>query len=327
MTKITIIRHAEAEGNLYRRAHGWFNGRITPTGRLQIKRLEERTAHEIERSGRYDVLYSSDLGRAMETAGAVSRAAGIPIVPCPGLREINSGEWEDLPWGYLNLKYPDLVSSYTAYPEWRAGGGESTEQLCRRLADTLDGIVSANMGKSICIVSHAVAIKALFCRIYGIPPSGFLSTPSVSNASVSVYEYDGTSFTPIIVNDTSHISDIVQLKALLPEGIERRDTQLWFRSADIASDLPLVVEFWKNSWLAVHGDLSDFDMNAVKSEAARMLRANRDSVCFAKLVEAVKRAVLMSESECAGCDGYRVLEFDSRNADAHISHPRQPPQH
>ena len=34
MTTIYLIRHAEAEGNLYRRAHGWYNSTITDRGRL-----------------------------------------------------------------------------------------------------------------------------------------------------------------------------------------------------------------------------------------------------------------------------------------------------
>lgn len=32
MTRIYIVRHAEAEGNLYRRAHGWYNSLITQRG-------------------------------------------------------------------------------------------------------------------------------------------------------------------------------------------------------------------------------------------------------------------------------------------------------
>ena len=70
MTKITIIRHAEAEGNLYRRVHGWFNSNITPTGRAQIQRLEERFRDDVANGINYDVIYSSDLIRTMETAGA-----------------------------------------------------------------------------------------------------------------------------------------------------------------------------------------------------------------------------------------------------------------
>ena len=39
MTRIYLIRHAEAEGNLYRRAQGWYNGLITENGCRQIAAL------------------------------------------------------------------------------------------------------------------------------------------------------------------------------------------------------------------------------------------------------------------------------------------------
>ncbi|MCM1149955.1 MAG: histidine phosphatase family protein, partial [Butyricicoccus sp.] len=41
MTKIYLIRHAEAEGNIYRRAHGWYDGRVSAKGRRQIDALAE----------------------------------------------------------------------------------------------------------------------------------------------------------------------------------------------------------------------------------------------------------------------------------------------
>ena len=42
MTTIYLIRHAEAEGNLYRRAHGWYNSTITDRGYRQIAALAKR---------------------------------------------------------------------------------------------------------------------------------------------------------------------------------------------------------------------------------------------------------------------------------------------
>ena len=46
MTKFYVIRHAEAEGNLYRRIHGWYDSLITPNGYRQIAALEGRFAQE-----------------------------------------------------------------------------------------------------------------------------------------------------------------------------------------------------------------------------------------------------------------------------------------
>ena len=59
MTSIYLIRHAEAEGNLFRRAQGHWNGKITARGKLQIDALAERF-----KDTRLDAVYSSDLDRA-----------------------------------------------------------------------------------------------------------------------------------------------------------------------------------------------------------------------------------------------------------------------
>ncbi|NLL34882.1 MAG: GNAT family N-acetyltransferase [Clostridiales bacterium] len=282
MTKITIIRHAEAEGNLYRRVHGWFNSNITPTGRAQIQRLEERFRDDVANGINYDVIYSSDLIRTMETAGAVSRAAGISIIPHPGLREIHSGEWEDRTWGYCFRNYSELLNTYASHPEWKIEGGESIETLYRRLSDTLEEILAENTGKSICIVSHAVAIRALLCRMNKTPTSEFTSLPEVDNASVTCYTYDGKNFNEVYVNDTSHLDGIIPLRAIL-DGHAGRSAQLWFRSVNPKDDLHVVEEFWRDSWKAVHGNLYGFDGPTVRSETRRMLRLNPDSVCFAML--------------------------------------------
>jgi probable phosphoglycerate mutase len=63
MTKIYLIRHAEAEGNLYRRIHGWYDGAVTDMGYRQIEALKQRFADI-----KIDAVYSSDLKRARETA-------------------------------------------------------------------------------------------------------------------------------------------------------------------------------------------------------------------------------------------------------------------
>lgn len=67
MTKIYLVRHAEAEGNLYRIAHGHYNGLITDwRGPKQIRALAQRFE-----GIRVDAVYSSDLYRTQTTAQAV----------------------------------------------------------------------------------------------------------------------------------------------------------------------------------------------------------------------------------------------------------------
>ena len=44
MTTIYLIRHAEAEGNVFRRIHGQYDSCVTPNGRRQIAALAQRFA-------------------------------------------------------------------------------------------------------------------------------------------------------------------------------------------------------------------------------------------------------------------------------------------
>ena len=83
MTKIYLIRHAEAEGNLYRRIQGHWDGSITPLGLQQIDALAQRFRRE-----HIDALYCSDLSPARATAEAITRMTDrIEIVSAERVRD------------------------------------------------------------------------------------------------------------------------------------------------------------------------------------------------------------------------------------------------
>ena len=68
MTTIYLIRHAEAEGNVFRRIHGQYDSCVTPNGRRQIAALAQRFA-----GIPVDAVYASDLKRTCLTATAIYR--------------------------------------------------------------------------------------------------------------------------------------------------------------------------------------------------------------------------------------------------------------
>ena len=98
MTRIYLVRHAQAEGNLYRRAHGAYNSLITPQGYAQINALKERFA-DIP----VDVVYSSPRFRTRVTASAIYGPKDIPMYTMDDLREVDCGPWEDRTWGRYSL--------------------------------------------------------------------------------------------------------------------------------------------------------------------------------------------------------------------------------
>ena len=101
MTTIYLIRHAEAEGNLYRIAQGQANSSITDRGERQIQALARRFA-DIP----IDAVYASDLYRTCATASAIYKPKGLPLHRRRDLREICVGVWEEKTWGEIARQDP-----------------------------------------------------------------------------------------------------------------------------------------------------------------------------------------------------------------------------
>ena len=93
MTRIYLVRHAQAEGNLYRRAHGSYDSLVTPQVYAQIEALKKRFTDVS-----VDVVYSSPRYRARTTAAAIYMPKNIPMYVLNELHEVNCGPWEDRTW-------------------------------------------------------------------------------------------------------------------------------------------------------------------------------------------------------------------------------------
>ena len=109
MTTIYLIRHAEAEGNLYRIAQGQANSSITDRGERQIQALARRFA-DIP----IDAVYASDLYRTCATASAIYKPKGLPLHRRRDLREICVGVWEEKTWGEIARQDPAQLEKAAA---------------------------------------------------------------------------------------------------------------------------------------------------------------------------------------------------------------------
>ena len=135
MTTLYLIRHAEAEGNLYRRIHGQYNSLITDNGYRQIAALRDRFADVP-----IDAVKSSDLYLTKTSARALFGPKGLPLVTRPDLREISMGQWEDYSWaGIARREHARMALFSAASPDFRAPGGESFPEIrvrgCKAILD------------------------------------------------------------------------------------------------------------------------------------------------------------------------------------------------
>lgn len=229
MTTLYLIRHAEAEGNLYRRAHGHYDSLITENGYAQIQALAERFA-PIE----IDMVWSSDLYRTMTTARSIIEPKEKNLNTHPDLREMKMGEWEDKTWGQLLYEDEGRMIAFTASdPDWSVEGGESFSQLTQRMGQTVTALAQQYEGKTLAIFSHGLSIRQFLCYARGDSPENWGSSPHGDNTSVSKVLWDGEKFTIEYASDNSHLSQ--EISTFARQKWWKKDSQgeqepnLWFK--------------------------------------------------------------------------------------------------
>ena len=203
MTTLYLIRHAEADGNLYRRAHGWFDSVITDRGYRQIAALAKRFADVP-----FDAVYSSDRRRTMTTALPVYKTHGLPLVTTPRLREIGIGVWEDRPWAELERTDGAQLERFNTDAEhWHVEGGEYLPDVRERMLGTLREIAEAHPNGTVAVFSHGMAIRLTVGTLQGLSLREIDGTGHAENTAVSKIEYENGTFCVAYRDDASHLGD------------------------------------------------------------------------------------------------------------------------
>ena len=204
MTKLYLIRHAEAEGNLYRIAHGHCNGLITNyRGYQQIDALRERF-----RDVDIDAVYSSDLYRTQITARAIWLPKSLPLQLEPAFREICMGQWEDHTWHELNVKYPEEMYNFNRRADlWRVPGAETAQQVVDRFIPALERVARKHEGGAVAVFSHGMALRTVLGVLQGQTLAQVGQTSHGDNTAVSLLEWDGASFRVVYRDDNSHLTE------------------------------------------------------------------------------------------------------------------------
>lgn len=128
MTTIYLIRHAEAEGNLYRIAQGQYNSLLTDRGQRQVAALEARFA-DIH----VDAVYSSDLYRTCATAAAIYRPKGRRSIAAPTCGRSAWAFGSSAPGGDIARTDPEQMENFSRHPErWQVEGGEPPARVLAR---------------------------------------------------------------------------------------------------------------------------------------------------------------------------------------------------
>ncbi len=202
MTVLIFVRHGESEAN---KSH-FFAGHTDVA--LEEKGLEQAkvTAEYIAANYKVDKVYASDLKRAYATGKCIADITGAEITAHSGLREIYGGEWEGKGFDILQTEYKEeydvwLADIGSAMPR----GGESVKQLGERVFSAVQKIAQENDGKTVVIASHGAAIKAAQAMMRFGSVERMNEVEWTTNASVTVFEYDGDAFRCVVAGYDKHL--------------------------------------------------------------------------------------------------------------------------
>ena len=277
MTRIYLIRHGEAEGNIYRRCQGQYEGRISAKGLRQIDALAERL-----KDIHFDALYSSDLKRTLRTAEAVTKYHDLPLHPEPRLRELNLGPWEDLPFGDLMYAEPQLMRWFNDDPDrWYVEGAETFAQLKNRIRGVLTELGKAHDGQTIVCCTHGMAIRSFLSDVLEIPSAEIHRIPHGDNTAVSLVTYEDGRFSAVYYNDASHLP--TELSTFARQAWWRKkgawdNDNVRFQRLDPAKYPSVYLDFYQKTWQAVHGDLNGFQGELYLAAAIRHVNADPDAL-------------------------------------------------
>ena len=201
-TRLLFIRHAQTEWNIQRRFQGHGDSPITEEGQEQLQRLKSRLA-----GLEFDVVYSSDLRRTMETSKMLS---GKQRVEEPRLRERGVGILEGLNLEQIMAEYAEAFRAFrSGDKDHQIEGGESLQNALNRAWTFLEEMPEKHPGAELAAVSHAGLIRLICKQILGLAldAPNFFQIPNTSLTQL-VFSPKEQSWSLECLADTTHLQPV-----------------------------------------------------------------------------------------------------------------------
>lgn len=163
--RIVYETHSTSQDNERGVATGWLDGHLAELGREQARELGRR-----RRDDAIEAVFTSDLGRAVETAEIAFGASGVPIQQDPRLRECDYGALNGMPVARVDPERPTRIDQ--PFP-----GGESYRQVVERVHDFLIYLAENWDGKRVVLIGHTATQWALDYLLLGTPLEELVDAP------------------------------------------------------------------------------------------------------------------------------------------------------
>ena len=187
-TTLYLSRHGQTVWHKENRYAGTSDIDLTPVGHQQAGSLADWAGRH-----RPDVLYSSPVRRARETAAPVAVALGLAPIIEDELAEVHFGIAEGRTIGEMRSTAPDVVAQFDADPV--AGhfpDAEPPTVAAARGAAALHRIAGRHPGQRVLIVAHNTLIRLTLCQLLGIPLANYRAAlPVLGNGTLTEIRLTG----------------------------------------------------------------------------------------------------------------------------------------
>jgi broad specificity phosphatase PhoE len=146
-------------------ATGWLDGQLSEKGRAQAAELGER-----RRDDGLTAVFTSDLGRSVETAEVAFAGSELPVHHDWRLRECNYGELNGAPAADIESECAERID--VPFP-----GGESYRQVVERTRSFLNELFPEREGERILLIAHSANRWALQHLLLGLPLEEVVQAP------------------------------------------------------------------------------------------------------------------------------------------------------
>lgn len=200
-TKLILTRH----GHVHWIAPERFRGRAD----LQLSELglweAEATAERITSSWSPSAIYSSPMGRAVETAEFIARPHRLAVQGDPGLNDIDYGAWQGRTPAEAKERWPAEYAAWRHEPSTVAApGGESLAAVSDRVVVAVMRIAHDHRGQTVVIVGHDSINRLVLLHALGLPLSRYRYL-SQDTCGISEIDYRDDDFYVLTMNETYHL--------------------------------------------------------------------------------------------------------------------------
>ncbi|MBV8717000.1 MAG: histidine phosphatase family protein [Chloroflexi bacterium] len=217
--RILLARHGETVFNVEGRWQGQSDSPLTERGKAQARELARALSDEP-----IVAVYSSDLGRAADTAAEVAHVHSLPVIADVRVREIDVGKWTGLGRPEIAAQWPDGLAAWASTPSrYRMPGGEDLAEAQARALAFFAERMPDHLGQTVVLITHGAIGQAILVEAMGLTVEHLWLKQRMDNTQISRLEWSTERGLELIeFSDVRHLEEVGSLRGWRTTDREQR---------------------------------------------------------------------------------------------------------